>query len=254
MFKPARKTSTITLSEKYYYAEFSLLEDLSVDPKPLQFVNIWIPGIDEVPMSISQYIEGKLYVLFKVIGEGTRCLRDINGFFGIKGPLGNGLDVEGYRRVLLVAGGAGIAPVSILSRKAEENGVELDVVWGVKKSSDLFNVKIIAPGVKSVYYATEDCVIGYCGKAVDLAERIVNSSGRSYDLIIGVGPKSMLLEICRRAGKIADVLVSLEAIVKCGLGACGSCLLKPLPKLLCVDGPVFRCNEVIRHLEWCFNN
>jgi len=59
----------VALSEKYYYVEFSLLEDLGTEPRPLQFINIWIPGVDEVPMSISQYTVEKLYVLFKVVGE-----------------------------------------------------------------------------------------------------------------------------------------------------------------------------------------
>jgi dihydroorotate dehydrogenase electron transfer subunit len=250
VFKPAKKTSTRALSEKYYYVELSLLEDLGTEPRPLQFVNIWIPGVDEVPMSISHYEEKRLYVLFKVVGEGTRSLRDRVGFFGVKGPLGNGLLLSGYRRVLFVAGGAGVAPLPLLARHAEECGVELDAVWGVKKSSELFNVKSLAPSVRAVYYATEDCGVGYCGTAAELAKRILSSSEREYDLVVSVGPKSMLLEICRAAQGLLRVLVSLEALVKCGLGACGSCTLKPLPKLLCVDGPVFECSEVVRHLEW----
>jgi len=250
VFKPAKKTSIKALSEKYYYLELSLLENLDVDPRPLQFINIWIPSVDEIPMSISQLDGDKLYVLFKVVGEGTRSLRDRSGFFGVKGPLGNGLVLSNYSRVLFVAGGSGIAPLPLLAKHAEENNIELDVVWGVKKSPDLFNVKSIAPWVKSVYYATEDCIVGYCGRAVDVVNRVLSDHLWKYELVIGVGPRSMLLEICRRSSNQINVLVSLEAMVKCGLGACGSCILKPLPKLLCVDGPVFTCSEVIKHLEY----
>jgi len=254
VFKPARKTSIRVLSKGYYYVEFTLLEDLGVEPRPLQFVNIWIPGVDEVPMSISQYTGSSLYVLFKVVGEGTRNLRDQSGFFGVKGPLGNGLVISEYSKVLFIAGGTGIAPLPLLAKHAESSGVELDVVWGVKESSELFNVKSIAPSVRSVYYATEDCLVGYCGKAPDLAERVLEERNWNYDLVVSVGPKNMLLDVCKRVGGQIETLVSLEAIVKCGLGACGSCTLKPLPRLLCVDGPVFRCNEVIKHLEWCVHN
>jgi len=250
LFRSAKKTRIMILSEKYYYVEFSLLEDLGVEPRPLQFVNIWIPGVDEVPMSISQYTEEKLYVLFKVVGEGTRGLRDRWGFFGVKGPLGNGISLNNYSRVLFIAGGTGIAPLPLLARHAERNGVELDVIWGVKKSSELFDVKTLAPSVNNVYYASEDCIVGYCGRASDLAERFLREHAWRYDIVICVGPKNMLLDICRKAGSLVDVYVSLEAIVKCGFGACGSCILKPIPKLLCTDGPVFKCNEVYKHLEW----
>jgi len=250
LFKSAKKTGIITLSEKYYYVEFSLLEDLGVKPRPLQFVNIWIPGVDEVPMSISQYTGEKLYVLFKVVGEGTRSLRDRSGFFGIKGPLGNGISLSSYSRVLFVAGGTGIAPLPLLAKHAEEIGVKLDAVWGVKKSSDLFDVKSLTPSTISVYYASEDCIVGYCGKASDLAERVLREHAWRYDVVVCVGPKNMLIDMCRKVGGLTEVFISLEAIVKCGLGACGSCILKPLPRLLCTDGPVFKCGEVYKHLEW----
>jgi len=240
----------VALSEKYYYVEFSLLEDLGTEPRPLQFINIWIPGVDEVPMSISQYTVEKLYVLFKVVGEGTRSLRDRSGFFGIKGPLGNGISLSSYSRVLFVAGGTGIAPLPFLAKHAEESGVSLDVVWGVKKSSDLFNVKRLVPSTSSIYYASEDCVVGYCGRASDLAKWVLHEHAWRYDVVVCVGPKDMLLDMCRKVGGLAEVFVSLEALVKCGLGACGSCILKPLPRLLCIDGPVFKCSEVYKHLEW----
>lgn len=250
MFRSAKKTDMVALSEKYYYVEFSLLEDLGTEPRPLQFINIWIPGVDEVPMSISQYTVEKLYVLFKVVGEGTRSLRDRSGFFGIKGPLGNGISLSSYSRVLFVAGGTGIAPLPFLAKHAEESGVSLDVVWGVKKSSDLFNVKRLVPSTSSIYYASEDCVVGYCGRASDLAKWVLHEHAWRYDVVVCVGPKDMLLDMCRKVGGLAEVFVSLEALVKCGLGACGSCILKPLPRLLCIDGPVFKCSEVYKHLEW----
>jgi len=78
---------------------------------------------------------------------------------------------------------------------------------------------------------------------------IIEKEGVKWSTIIAVGPKPMLKSICSTIDPSIEVYVSLETMVKCGLGACGSCVLKPLPKLLCIHGPVFKCNEVNEFLE-----
>lgn len=258
MFKPARKISTKQLSKSYYHAVFKLVEPLDAHPKPLQFINIWVPGVDEVPMSISQYSkdENTLSILFKVVGEGTRALRDKQGYFGVKGPLGNGIDLEGYRRVLYIAGGTGIAPLPLLLKVAEELGVRVDVLWGVESSADLFDLASIAGlgmhALGDLMVSSEDCSAGYCGTVVELLSHVA-SQGLAHEVAIAVGPKPMLSKVCRILRGKLDAYVSLEALVKCGLGACGSCVLKPLSLLLCRNGPVFRCEDVEAHLEYSEN-
>lgn len=249
MFKPAVKLSTVKLSRKYYSTSLKLLEPLPRTPKPFQFVNIWIPGVDEVPMSISQFNEdeNELSILFKVVGEGTRCIRDLQGFFGVKGPLGRGLELRPARRILFVAGGSGIAPLPFFAKTAAARGVDVDVLWGVKSLGDLFDINTIMRVSEEVHIATEDCSIGYCGKASQVLPKLLGK--KEYDILIAVGPKPMLKEVCLLRNDSVETWVSLETMVKCGLGACGSCVIKPIGKLLCTDGPLFRCEEVIKHLE-----
>lgn len=256
MFRVAEKANTRRLSSKYYYTVFRLVEPLDVDPLPLQFVNVWIPGVDEVPMSIAQYDEEKneISVIFKVVGEGTRALRDLKGFFGIKGPLGKGFDPRSYDKVLFVAGGVGVAPLPYLASYASQHGVVVDAVWGVRSSDMLFNLKEVTNGVNEVYYATEDCSVGFCGTAAQLAVKLVAENKAKWSAVLAVGPSAMLRDLCKLPSNAVNVYVSLEAMVKCGLGACGSCVLKPHPKLLCVDGPVFKCDEVINYLEYATRN
>jgi dihydroorotate dehydrogenase electron transfer subunit len=82
--------------------------------------------------------------------------------------------------------------------------------------------------------------------------KVVAEDRNRYDTIIGIGPKAMLREMCRVAkelGVVDRVWVSIETTVKCGMGICGSCCLRPLPKLLCRDGPLFRCIEVEEFLS-----
>ncbi|MEM4718108.1 MAG: dihydroorotate dehydrogenase [Desulfurococcaceae archaeon] len=250
MFKPMIKSSVEALSRKLYRASFRLIEPFSTKPKPLQFVNIWIPGIDEVPMSISNYEKDKyeLSIVFKVIGPGTIGIRDKNGYFGLKGPIGKGFIPDRYSRLLYVAGGSGIAPLPLLARYCYDKGISVDVAWGVKHSDELFNVKTIAPWVNEVFYASEDCGIGYCGYVSNLVDKLL-ARKMTWDAVLAVGPREMLKKICSSGYKSHDIYVSIETIVKCGLGACGSCVLKPIPFLLCRDGPVFNCDEVVDHLE-----
>jgi len=250
LLKPARKLLTAALSSKYYYAEFELLEPLAREPLPLQFFNVWVPGVDELPMSISQYngAKGVVSIIFKVVGKGTKALSEHRGFVGLKGPLGNGLDPCSYSKLLFIAGGVGIAPLPFLSEYASLCGVTVDVVWGVRSGSMLFDIRRFAKHVREVNYATEDCSAGFCGTASSLAAKLLSKSGE-WDVVVAAGPLAMLRDLCVFAGTGRDLYVSVDAIVKCGLGACGSCTLKPHPKLLCVDGPVFKCNEVIEYLN-----
>ena len=61
-------------------------------PKSGQFVMIWVPGIDEIPMSISAYDEkGNWNITVKNIGECTNelCELKVGDYIGVRGPLGN---------------------------------------------------------------------------------------------------------------------------------------------------------------------
>lgn len=250
MFKPAIKMRVEKLSSEYYSTVFKLIEPLHKTPEPLQFVNIWVPGVDEVPMSVSDYdeVEESLSIIYRVVGEGTRHIRDRDGFFGVKGPIGRGFDPARFDNILFIGGGVGISPLPYLAKVASNHDVHLDVVWGVRTANMLFDIRKLAVGVREIYYATEDCTFGYCGTVVDLLGRVISSRG-GFDAYVAVGPRRMLREICRLLSSSQDVYVSLESYVKCGVGACGSCVLKPIPRLLCIHGPVFNCKEVERYLE-----
>lgn len=249
-FRPAIKVSTDKLSSEYYRSTFKLIDHLIKPPEPLQFVNIWIPGIDEVPMSISDYDEssGLLTIMYRIVGEGTRSIRDLNGFFSVKGPLGRGFDPSRYDKILFISGGIGIAPLPYLAKVATLHGGSVDVIWGVKSSDLLFDLHRISRHVRRIYYATEDCIAGYCGTTIDLLKMIIDKR-EYYDVYVAVGPRVMLRETCRLLKGNYEVYVSLESYVKCGIGACGSCVLKPIPRLLCLHGPVFKCEEVEGYLE-----
>lgn len=253
MFLSARVTDLEKLSENYYSAKLSLLTDQEIPrPKPFQFAMIWIPRKDLLPMTVADYENKKLRIIFKVVGEGTRELSKKPVFVGVSGFYGRGFENPEAEKILFVAGGSGIAPLPYLAKEVSLRKSFLDVMWGVKKSSELFDLSRVVSRdlLREIYLASEDCPGGgvFCGRVSELFIRYIDS-GR-WDLVIASGPREMLRAICREAiKKKLSVYVALEAVVKCGIGFCGSCVLKPLPKLLCRDGPVFSCYEVIEYLE-----
>ena len=64
---------------------------------PGQFFMIWIPGVDEVPMSVS-YITKKIKgFTFRNVGEATDklCRLQTGDKIGVRGPYGNGFRING---------------------------------------------------------------------------------------------------------------------------------------------------------------
>ena len=72
---------------------------------------------------------------------------------------------------------------------------------------------------------------------------------QKYDVVLGCGPEIMnkyLLKACEENG--VPVQLSLERIMKCGAGLCGSCVINGLR--VCADGPVFTGDEVKKMSEF----
>jgi dihydroorotate dehydrogenase electron transfer subunit len=255
MYASAKIISVDKLSKNYFLASLKLLDNKLGVPKPFQFVTIWIPRKDLLPMSVADYENNILEIVFKVVGEGTEALSKNPVFVGVNGFYGRGLELSDARRVLFVAGGSGIAPLPYLAKYISSRGGLVDVVWGVKSSDELFDLsKIVSKKyLGEIHLASEDCLNNrvFCGKASELLKELISRD--KWDVIIASGPKPMLNTVCRETKNLygygAEIYVALEAYIKCGIGFCGSCVLKPLPKLLCRDGPVFRCDEVMPHLE-----
>ncbi len=132
MYMSAQNVSMVKLSSTYYNVDFRLLDKPRARPKPLQFVNVWIPLVDDI--SDYEDCEDKLSIIVKVVGKGTRALVEGSGYYGVKGFYGNGINVEDYDSVLFVAGGVDIAPLPLLVKRRLEASCKVDVVWGLFRS------------------------------------------------------------------------------------------------------------------------
>ncbi len=198
--------------------------------RPGHFVMTWIPGVDDVPMSLTN--PGAITV--KAVGEATRALCRLRpgAKIGIRGPLGRPFTLRG-RRVALVAGGIGTPPLAFLASEARRRGVRVESFVGAR-SRDGLTLLPLFRRAGPVRIATDDGSAGRRGFVTDLVE-----PGR-YDEVCACGPEPMLAALLEKAGpRLAGRLqLSVERYMKCGIGLCGSCDLAG--RRVCVEGPVFR--------------
>jgi len=94
-----------------------------------------------------------------------------------------------------------------------------------------------ALGADDVLVATEDGSMGFKGLATELATRELSEG--HYDALYACGREPMLVALLDLAlkARLSVVQLSLERLVKCGMGLCGHCALGPYR--VCTDGPVF---------------
>jgi len=183
---------------------------------------VWLPGIDEFPMSISRIGDiSSITVLRK--GEGTGALLSLaeGAVFSIRGPFGNGFS-EHHGKKTLMAGGIGIA--SLLPLIAEGDRVFM----GARSAEYLpFLGEIKTLGARTEI-ATDDGSLGFRGTVVDL---FLTHKGEGK--VFACGPMPMLRSLYDKGIKAE---ASLESYMKCAVGICDSCTINGFT--VCRDGPV----------------
>lgn len=206
-----------------------------------QFVMVWVPGVDEFPMSVSYSGDG-FGITYQVIGEGTRALAEkkAGDMIGIRGPYGKGFAIHG-KRLLVVAGGLGMAPLGLFVEEATAHGAKVDVVLGAKSSKELLFEERCSRAGARVHISTDDGTKGSRGFATELAATVIEKD--RFDCVYTCGPEKMIAGLLDIAGKRGvPMQASLERIMKCGIGVCDSCALDG--KHVCRDGPVFNEREL----------
>jgi len=204
---------------------------------PGQFFMIWIPGVDEIPMSVS-YINkrGVRGITFERVGDATKALFELKegDKIGVRGPYGNGFRISG-KRILFVGGGTGIAMIIPAVEEAINKKISVTVILGVKNKNELFFENRLKKCGAEVHISTDDGSVGYKGLATELAKEII--ADNEFDLVLTCGPEMMmknLYKIC----KDIPFQASLERYMKCGIGICGQCCVDKGLRV-CVEGPIF---------------
>ena len=201
-----------------------------------QFVMVWVPGVDEIPMALSAPDS----ITVQRVGDATSALFELGkgDRIGIRGPFGNGFPVDG--RVLAVAGGVGAAPLFPL---AMDGRVEAFLL-GARTGSELLFSRILEECCP-LFAATDDGSFGHHGIVTDLLEQVETGGA---DAVCVCGPERMLaavFSLMMRDGMLERSYFSLHRYMKCGIGVCGSCCIDPGGLRVCRDGPVFRGDQLV---------
>ena len=257
------------ISHENLVAEFWLLtiknEKLARAAKPGQFLHIKVSAgnipLLRRPISIHDIEGNNIKILFQVVGEGTRLLTNFKegDHIDVMGPLGNGFDILKYKnktadkKIAIVAGGIGVAPLYYLVKELVNNGKEVILYQGARSEKFLIAKHLLGNMNLSYQVATDDGSEGYHGLVIDLLQEDLEKGliGEIY----ACGPHPMLKAVAKMATifKVPSQ-ISLEERMGCGTGACLSCVCKVktsvegssnfIYKKVCVEGPVFDGREV----------
>ena len=194
--------------------------------------------------------ESTLTFLVRPFGRGGSWLaeRALGDDIGILGPLGNAYEIlPRSRRLLMVAGGVGVAPLVFLSDEAVQLGLDVTFLMGAANGDGLLPASQLASAVEYVV-ATDDGSQGHHGAITDLAPDYVRWS----DQIFTCGPEPMYQSLRalvgpERVGGRPSVQVSMERSMACGFGACLGCVVETRRGMVasCVDGPVYDMDDVV---------
>lgn len=203
---------------------------------PGQFFMIWIPGVDEIPMSVSYIEKDQKGITFRVVGDATEKLYELkkDDKIGIRGPFGNGFEIKG-NNILFIGGGTGIAMLLPAIIKAKEKKIKNTVILGVKNIDELFFESLVKKYSDRLIVTTDDGSKGFKGFATDIAKEL--SKKDNYDSIVTCGPEIMMKKLFE-IFKDRSFQASLERYMKCCMGLCGQCCVGEGLRV-CMDGPIF---------------
>lgn len=220
-----------------------LSADTSAITAPGQFVNIRLPGLYlRRPISICDWDEESLTLIYKVVGKGTDAMTRIKPphRLDLLVGLGNGYDTtKSGQKPLLLGGGVGVPPLYGLCKALLGEGKDVTVILGFNAREELFyEEEFKALGAK-VFVTTVDGSYGEKGFVTDVMKNL------DYTYFYTCGPSPMFRAIEKTA--VTSGQFSFEARMGCGFGACMGCSMetKSGAKRVCKDGPVFEREEIL---------
>ncbi|MFC1999003.1 dihydroorotate dehydrogenase electron transfer subunit [Chloroflexota bacterium] len=203
------------------------------------------------PLSIHRVDGDRLALLYAVVGQGTQWLADrkTGDQVDILGPLGNNFTIDvNSKRLLLVAGGIGIAPTVALADYALDRGYITTLLIGCRSAEHMYSEGLLDRAVSmglNVVVVTEDGSKGRKGMVTEALAELAPAA----DQIYACGPLPMYRAINRDLNILGgkQTQVCLEQMMGCGWGVCYGCTIETSAglKKVCQDGPVFDIGAVV---------
>ncbi|MCM8772988.1 MAG: dihydroorotate dehydrogenase electron transfer subunit [Candidatus Omnitrophica bacterium] len=233
------------LSGNYY---FLILENnFKKIFKPGNFIHIKIGNnFLRRPFSIALFDREKIGIIYKVVGKGTDELRKKKKgeFLDILGPCGNFFPIYKNKKVCIIGGGTGIAPLIFLSKVLKKYGNDVYFFYGARDKNLIF-FKLLLTGINYIF-STDNGSYGKKGNIFD----VFKNFEENFQVIYGAGPEILLKKLSIYSENI-PVYISVENYMACGMGLCYGCVIRIRKnngyeyKRVCKDGPVFKASEII---------
>lgn len=220
-----------------------LAGDTSAITAPGQFVNLKLDGFFlRRPISVCDYSENSLTLIYKVVGEGTELMSTLCAGAEIDtlAGLGNGYNTaKSGEEPVLVGGGVGVPPMYNLCKKLIAESKKVSVVLGFNSKDDVFYENEFRALGAEVYVATADGSYGTKGFVTDVLKNL------DYSFFYTCGPEPMFRAMAKTVKTKGQY--SFEERMGCGFGACMGCSCKTLTgnKRICREGPVMDSDDII---------
>lgn len=237
-------------------------------PLPGQFVMIRDGGINGPllarPLSVFGFEQrpdhSVMELLYRIAGRGTALFSRMKPGEGlcVLGPLGRGFSIHAdVKRIVVVAGGVGVAPLSFLieegyGQSSSLEKKELRVYLGAG-TEELLTGRDRLSGACDLRICTDDGSLGYRGPVTGLLGEELCGFAAEDTVIYACGPTAMIRELGRLLRNSPfRCEVSLEERMACGIGACLGCAVavrnaagRREYRRVCHDGPVFDLKEIV---------
>jgi NAD(P)H-flavin reductase len=260
----AQVTDLKRLTEKEMWIEIELPGKKTLGHQPGQFVQVSLFGVGEAPISVtsSPTKKDRFELCIRRVGMLTEMFHKlkIGAKIGIRGPYGIGFDANGFKEkdILIIGGGIGIVPLRSLINYISDNRDKygrLIILYGAKDPSELLFKNEISnwnndPRIESyvsVDRGTPDWD-GNVGVITTLIPPLDINLENTVAAIVGppVMYKFVLMALKTKRFPEANIYISLERRMKCGVGKCGHCQINH--SYVCQEGPVYHY-PVIKCLE-----
>ena len=254
---------TLTYLEKRF--EIMLPDGQILGHKPGQFVEVSIFGYGEAPISVSS--SPTRVPAFELTVRNAGRLTDkmhtlkAGNFIGIRGPYGNGFDLNALtgKDILFVCGGIGLAPLKSLIDYTIANRSafgRIIILYGTKSPDLILFQKDIElwQKMKDIEYSMsierpDNNWKGNVGVITTLIPPLNIDVNNTMVAIVGPPIMYKFVIIALKSKRIPDenIYMSLERRMKCGVGKCGHCQIDDT--YVCQDGPVYHYPHVKRLKE-----
>ena len=226
--------------------------------QPGQFMMVSMPHLGEAPISFSSCSDLKDGFALTIRNSGSltaavHTLR-VGDTVGVRGPYGTAFPLDDCRgkNLFFIAGGIGLAPlrpvIEYCLRKSKEFG-RLVLLYGSKTPDEFcFSGEFAHWQEKGLHcrLTVDQETAGWTGHVGLVTSLLEGVDIGTDDMALVCGPGIMirfvLAQLQSMGMEAGNIITTLERHMKCGVGICGHC--HSGDKLVCVDGPVFRADEI----------